>query len=437
MPPTIETIEKALGDIQKGMATKDEVKELITEVVASEMEQQAEQQKALQTSLDTSDASIKELQDANADLQKQLKAVLQSVRGPDGNYKGMFHSPDEAKAFGLFVMGRCLGHTGARKSFDELGYESKALIEGDNTQGGATVPPEFLPRLIDLVDSLSVYADIAERWPMGSDRAIAMVLTSDPTVESPGEGTAASESEPGFKGVELIAKKFLSYVPISSEVSEDSAIALGELVGRLLARATAIKLDAAGLVGDGTSTYQGILGIRHQLRAVDATIGNCQGLQVQATAGAWSAIVAADLYGVVGLLPSFADTENTCFVTHRTFYYTVMIALALAAGGTLASEIINVGYTRKPTFLGYPVKFSTNMPRVKPAADHCPLMFGDFKQACVLGERSGFDIAESDHVKFAEDMRCIRGRLRAGVNNHGVGDTTNPGPAVGLWADIA
>lgn len=435
MPPvTLEVIEKALEDLGKKTATKEEVAGLIKE----HHTQQEERLKALETTV----ADIETIKTENADLATQVKALVKSrfasIKGSDNRYNGVFGSHEEAKDFGLYVLGYIAQHAGSKKAFDELGYQVKGMAEGDNADGGALVPTEFIPRLVTLIENYGIYRRLAQEMPMGSDSAVFAAQDSDVTVYCPGEGTQPTASEPGFRNLGLQAKKWMTLTAISSELNEDAAIAVGELVARSIARAFAKKEDDCGFVGDGTSTYFGVTGIRHNLRAVDDTIGNCKGLKVQGTAGAWSAIVLGDLLGTMALLTDdYASSPDVCFVTSRGFYLTVMAALAIAAGGTSYTEVMANGFSRNPTFMGYPVYFTGAMPSVKAAADHCPLLFGDFKRGCALGDRRMLRVDQSREAYFTTDQTGIRGIERIAFNNYGVGDTANAGPVVGFWADIS
>ena len=230
----------------------------------------------------------------------------------------------------------------------------------------------------------------------------------------------------------------MTLTAIDSELDEDSAIAVGEVVARSIARAFAKKEDQCGLIGDGTSTYFNRQGASPLLRAVDATVGNVKGLRVQATAGTWAAIVLADILALPGLLPGYADDGiDANWYCNKNFYYTVMLALAIAAGGTAANEVISTGYTRSPQFLGRKVEFAQVMPAVKAAADHCPLLLGNLRIGSYMGDRRKLRIDQSKEAYFTSDQIGIRGTERIAPTVFGVGDTTNPGPIVGLWADIA
>jgi hypothetical protein len=59
-------------------------------------------------------------------------------------------------------------------------------------------------------------------------------------------------------------------------------------------------------------------------------------------------------------------------------------------------------------------------------------VFGDLSLAADFGNRRATTIAMSEHSEFDTDEIGVRGTERFDINNHSVGDTTNPGPVVGL-----
>lgn len=279
---------------------------------------------------------------------------------------------------------------------------------------------------------------------MASDSSVAAAQTSDVVVYAPGAGTEPTESSPGFKNIGLNARKMMTLTAIDSEVSEDLAIAIGEVVARSIVRAFSKKEDQIGFIGDGTSTYFGFTGLTQAILDVDPNdVTNIMSLHIQGTPGAWSAITIDDLLALPGMILDDADDGRDCkWYCNRNFYYTVIISKVLTLGGTNAEEARQTGWTPNPHLFARPVEFTNVMPRVKAAADHIPLLLGNLKQASLLGDRRALQIDQSREAYFKTDQLGIRGTERIAINNHGVGDkkdATNPQPGavVALRADIA
>jgi len=447
----VTKFQTMMDDTLKGLATKEELKKEVKETSAAYIaEHDADQTKALEEVRSENQKlqlSLRELTDKLALLRADR---FSAIKDSDGNYRGIWGSAELARTLGLWVMSDILKIPAAQKSFDTLGIERrfitgtgeivKAVESSDITEGASLAPSVVIPRLITLIETYSAYRQLAQEYPLGANDNSIPVQTGDPAVYCPGAGSAPTASDLSFAPKSLVPLEWAAYTLVNRDVDEDSAIPLGELVGRSLARAFGNKEDNCGFVGDGTSTYFNIIGAGAALRAVDGTIGNCKGLKVQDTPGAWDSIDIQDLLAVAGILPDYAEIEagdEIAWVCSKAFYLTVIMNAAITLGGANAAEVTQPTFLTKPTFLGRPVKFGGGMPKTKPAADHCPLLYGNWKLGAALGDRRKFTVEISNEVKFLERQKAIMGTERIAINNFGVGDTTNAGPLVGFWADIA
>jgi len=405
---TLEDIEKGLGQIKTNMATKDEVVKLIDEKVAEDNEKiKAENQKAF----DEAKTTVDELKKANDSMVAQIKLLkstgFSAIKTPAGNYNGMWGNIETAKNFGLFVLSEIAGCKAASDRLDGLGIERKRILgkdlgEGSNALGGILVPTEFIPHLIMLLEKYGVFRRNTLEWPMSSDSALAPKLSSGLTVYCPGAGAAPTKSDPGFSSVGMQAKKWMTLTAIDSELTEDSAIAIGEIVGYLIAHAFSKKEDEVGFLGDGTSTYFGHTGIVGALMAVDATIANIKSLVVGAGNG-YSELTLANFESLLGTVHSDADDGDLKWFVHRYFYFTVMI----------------------------PVEFTSVMPKAEANSQICAL-FANLKKGTYLGDRRKLTIDKSSERYFEEDQIGIRGTERVAPTVYGEGDTTDAGPICGL-----
>lgn len=346
-----------------------------------------------------------------------------------------FKGDDAAKQafrFGQWALGRALfdpnnsASVAARKYCDDHGL-TRAMGEDVNDLGGYLVPTEFSNDIIDLKEMYGVARRVAGVEPMSSDTKIIPRRASGLTAYFVAEAGSITASDMGWDQVQLVAKKLAVLARFSTEVNEDSIIDFANKLANEIAYAFANKEDECFFNGDGTSTYGGIVGVRAALLGVDGTIGNIQGLQV-GSGNAYSELALVDFEGVVGRLPEFADTGNARWVVSRSFYWNVMVKVMLASGGVTASEIENA---RNKIYMGYPVEFSQVMPKTEGNSQVAALL-GDFSKGAIFGSRRDTTIALSEHSRFANDQIEIRGTERFDVNVHGVGDTTNAGPIVGL-----
>jgi HK97 family phage major capsid protein len=444
---TIQTIEKGLVDIKKGLATKDE---LIKEI---DTRRQSDAEAATKAVTEVR-SEVEEIKALGDQLQTQLRRLHASglKDAERGRYHGNFSSAAEAKLFGLQLLAGSMAglcgrsdiaakHARILKSIEKMGIEvtyvhetsgerlEKAATTGSQAAGSLLVTSEIISSPILMLEEYGVVASEFGPVPMGAGVTLTPKLDTLLTVYVPGEGTAPSVSDPTIGAINLIAKALTALCAYSKELDEDSAIAMAELYGPLIMRSIAYYMDLCGLLGDGTDTFFGFRGIVGALRAVDATIGNIKSLVV-GTGNAYSELVYGDFENVVGTLPQFADGPFTKWLMHRYFYYTVFVRAALAAG-TGAKEVITGESQKQRLACGYPVKFAQEMPKAEANSQICATL-GDYKLGCQLGTRGALEIMQSDQRYFDQGLIALRAVLRAAINAHGVGNTTNAGAIVGL-----
>lgn len=340
----------------------------------------------------------------------------------------------KAYEFGQWLLGGVLKHEPALRYCKEHGIELKAQSESVLTGGGAIVPPDFEYDLIDLREQFGVARSIARVVRMTSNTREVPRRTGGVTAYAIGEGDQITESDKTWDLVELVARKWGCLTYISSELSEDAVIDVGNDLAAEMAYAFAVKEDDCLINGDGTSTYHGITGLCPKLKGLTATYAYTAGLIV-GTGNAYSELTLTDFEAVVGRLPQYADTPNTYWVCHRSFYWNVMIKLMLAAGGVTEAEVSQSG--RNIPFLGYPVRISQKMPSVEANSQVCAL-FGDFSKGVLFGDRRMTTVAVSEHDRFEYDQVAIRATERFDINFHDPGNFNAtaalrvPGPVIGL-----
>ncbi|MFT3745451.1 MAG: phage major capsid protein [Pyrinomonadaceae bacterium] len=347
---------------------------------------------------------------------------LRSFTGPDAEQR--------AHRFGQWVLAGPMGNRSAQMWCQQNGVmlSRAAQIEGVNEKGGFTVPEEFGNDIVQLMEKYGVFRSHAHIVPMSSDRRTDPILNGELESQFVGEMEEGSDQDLDFGMIGYTARKQMVLIPFSSELSEDSAISIGDHLAEASARAFAYKEDICGFNGDGTSTYGGMLGIREALKSVDGTIANIKGLQV-GSGNAYSELALVDFEGVVGRLPDYADTGSASWYVSRKFYYNVMVRLLLAASGTTPTEIEDA---RNRKFLGYPVVFAKVMPSTEANSQVCAI-FGDLSLGARLADRRLFTTAIDESLLFRKDALLFRATSRFDINcSFGVGDTTDAGPIVGL-----
>ena len=137
--------------------------------------------------------------------------------------------------------------------------ERRALGGGTDAAGGFTVPTLTSAQLIDLARSEMVLTAAGARiLPLDSDKTVIAKVLTDPVPAWRVENAAVNESDPTFGPVTLAPKSLAVMVKASVELMQDSLNLEAELP-RILARALAVEIDRAGLIGSGSGAEpQGI-----------------------------------------------------------------------------------------------------------------------------------------------------------------------------------
>lgn len=359
--------------------------------------------------------------------------TVRSFQGP--------RAEEKAYRFGTWCQAAS-GNIRAAQRCRELGIQLSAATphkESDNVHGGFLVPPEFDLDMIMLVETYGVFRRLARSVPMTADTKMRRRRTGGLTAYFVSEGGAGTHSKKTWDMVSLTAKDIMVLSTYTQDLSEDATISVGDDLADEISRAFAQKEDNCGLLGDGTSTYGGIVGVCPAIKALSATIANIAGLVVGA-GNAYSELTLANFNSVVALLPTFADTPNARWIMHKSFFANVPQALMLAVGGALPE---NWGAGVGPKLLGYPVEFAQVMPKTEANSQVCCLL-GDMNLCADFGDRRQTSIqfstdATVDSVSmFETNQVAIRGTERFDINVHDVGNQSataslrEPGPIVGL-----
>ena len=333
---------------------------------------------------------------------------------------------EQAFRFGTW----CLGAMGHKKSADwcaanGLALRTKGHTEGVNSAGGFLVPDEFENELITLREQFGVFRRNARIWPMSSDTLRIPKRSSTLTAYFVGEAAAGTESQQVFDSVQLVAKKLMALTTVSSELLEDAVVNIGDDIAGEIAYSFAQKEDSCGFLGDGTSTFGGIVGLQNAL--TNATYQVSDG-----AATAPSGVLIAEITKGFGKLPAWAYQRNNVKIyCHKSVFHNAFERLALTAGGVTAAEI---AAGSQPRFFGYPVEF-VQVLDASPDADGETFAFiGDLSQGCYFGDRRSTSVAFSDSAlnAFEQDERVVRGTERFDIVCANVGSSTESGAVIKL-----
>jgi len=328
---------------------------------------------------------------------------------------------------GHMVMGTMTQKPSA-KSLEWLKVNN-ALAEGTTSTGGALVPDQYVPELIDLLAEYGVFRNEARVVPMSGDTATWPKLDSGLTVYAPGEAGAITASDPAFSNVKLVATKLATLTKISSELAEDAALAIGQIVGQEIVRALAKAEDQAGFLGDGSSTYWGFTGCAGALgRLTPAADDTAAGGLVTVSSASWSGVGLDNIEMLISVMPAKFQS-NAKFYCSKIFFWQIIVPLLLSGGGVTMSDLQD-GPDLK--ILGYPVVLVDVMPAAT-AVSQVPMLFADMKSGAYMGDRRSLEVKQDESVYFANDQIGIRGTERFAINVFGEGSNTVAGPICALW----
>lgn len=339
---------------------------------------------------------------------------------------------DKAIGFGHWLNAQ----VGIKKSMDYCdrhGLRFKAHSEGVNSAGGFLVPEVFETELINLREEYGVARQECRVRNMTTDVHRIPRRSATLTPYFVGEAVNITESTQTFEQVSLIAKKLAVLTTVSSELDEDAFINVADDVANEIAYAFAKREDECLFLGDGTSTYGGIVGLANAMASGNAGIVQTTEMSADTLAKAQEVVTIEFLTDAMATLPHYADTKNCKWYFHKTTYHALVQNRALNAGGVTQAEILNGKI--QPQLFGYPVVFSQTLPDLSTLTDTLRIgYFGDLTLAASFGDRRSTQIQVSDQAMdvFEQDEIAIRGTERFDINCHDVGDSSNVGPLVAL-----
>lgn len=329
-----------------------------------------------------------------------------------------FKSAEDAYASGQFLRAALVGAPDAKQWCADHGIQM--AHSGDTGPAGGYLVPDILENvLIDLKESFGTFRQYSMNWPMSSSVSLVPRRVSGFTTYFVGENATITPSDMVFDQVKLEAKKLAVLTQVSTELNEDSIISLADIIAREMAYALAVREDSCGWLGDGTSTYGGILGVKNALAA--GSIMTATGITTFAT------VTLGNFEQVVGMLPEFPGISPAWYMSKVAFYATAG-RLQNAAGG---NNTIDLGNGPVLSFLGYPVRFVETLPKAAASSEYIAY-FGDLAMTATMGTRRGVEIRSDQSLGFASDSIYIRCTERFDINVHERGTASDAGPMIAL-----
>lgn len=313
-------------------------------------------------------------------------------------------------------------------SSGQIHLKASTLNEGSDYYGGILVPTEMEQVIINLREEYGVFRKYADIKTMSSAQRTVPKTTANTTFYSASEASTLTQTDKQWRNIILNAKPFGGYIKYSNELNEDSLINFADDVAQDFAASAEQKLDACAFIGDGTSTYEGIIGLSQYNIWLDGQNGGSwtsndtskayHGAVYTSSATTWASLVAADIDGTIWKARRYAGMNGVLFC-HQQFYAQVIDRLKTAVGGVTATEITN-GWNG--SWKGTPVVFVDCMPSTT-AADTVPLIYGDLKKGAMLGDRIGFEMeTQSTGTDWISNIITVKARARWDIQVHDMGN---------------
>ena len=346
------------------------------------------------------------------------KAVETGAKLASGRTAGktpIFYNADRCEWFGAWARLDSQGTKWySQKDSDEHIMATKTGLAGVNTTGGALIFGEQLPELIDNHEEGGVAREMIGVTSMREGQQTVSKLGSDITVTDIGEAETIASSDPIFGNVDLIAGKTGVMAKESSELLNDSAFNVGDIIARSIMRATGIFEDSSVFLG--SNNRQGVSDLVGSNSTLDAALS-----------ANWSEFTIQDIQDWLALIPSWAMKDpNFGIVCSLPFYMRVLRRFALSAGGTTGDSMlggINGGFQ----WDGIKVGISQVMPLTY-TGNALVAYAGAWGNSSKFGVVTGSErLDSSDQRFFDEDLIAFRRLQRWTFNGHDINDTTNSG----------
>jgi len=321
---------------------------------------------------------------------KSFRDFLGCIRyGNRSRLRNVYGSKYDAEAF-----------EGIKASFPWM----KDLEESSGATGGYTVPTEMLVDELLMVEmGEAVVRPLARSFPMSSrSLTIPMLDQGDQPAEYwkldyfggvlsywTEEGGAKTETEPGFKQLELVAHKLAGYTQASDELLADSPLGIENLLVSLFRGAISTREDFGFLRGTGVGMPLGVLNstvLLTQNRATANTI---------------------EYRDLMRMLDDFmpGSFPNAVWCISHTALPTVL-QMEDTAGNNVFVPNATGGVTQPMpgTLLGRPIIITEKLPTIGNTGD---VLLADFSYY-IIGDRLNTAINSSIHYDFINDLTTWR-----------------------------
>lgn len=278
----------------------------------------------------------------------------------------------------------------------------KDLTEGVDSEGGFTVPTEQRNTILSLMETYGLGRQRCTVLPIKTNEFTMPKLTGGVRVYWIGEGKTIPETQPSFGELKMIVKKLAALVPITSELLDDTSIAIANLLATLFAQALAKEEDRVVFMGNVPTNSDPFNGVMFD---PDVNV-----YTLPATKTSFNDLTADDLANVISNL-STTLIQGAQFYMHRTVF-NVIRKLKDSQGQYIYSEPNG----QDPGMIwGYPFTLTESLPSITDTAANTKFLFFGNLEHYYIADRMNMSVARSEHVGFANDRVYLRVIQREGM----------------------
>lgn len=348
------------------------------------------------------------------------KAARQAYAERRKSGKARFDDPEHAEYIGASLRLAIKGGKDYPQRANDLAIVGKTYTTGVNVNGGFTVPENVASTVVYMTEAYGTSRKIA------NEKAMTALVEKFPRKTAIGAMYAMSETssftdvQPTFDQVQLLAKDAGAQFQYSRNFLQDSALNVADDIATSTAEAYGRRIDLDYFSGDGTSTYNGHVGLKNLTTNTGGVLTDVAGT------GAWSAFTLANFHSLMGT-PINCDQSRLKFVCSRQFFHQVMLRLGYGtAKGSVDAAVASMRSVggSDAEFLGYPVFFDQVALPIASANGARACYFGDFEGASMIGIRADLELMESEHTSAANRKIDVFAFGRYAINLHGHGRTS-------------
>jgi HK97 family phage major capsid protein len=341
-----------------------------------------------------------------------------------------FKSNADAYKAGKFLQA-VAGNQSAYQWCVDNGVAIKTLTEGNDLSAGILVPEVWEDAIWNLKEPRGIARQYANNVAMSGPIHKRIKFQGDQNVYFVGEGGTITDSDLKYGFTTLSAKKLGHLTYVTYELADDALVNVVDEITREAAYALTDREDKCLFLGDGTSTYGGVVGLRYGYQALVEAAGGTWATDadkaklasaVVAPTNAWTGVTRDSLASLRGKVRQNGQTDLAYF-TSSAFYYDVMAKTAYAAGGVTATEIVN-GVPQE-RFDGYPVIMVETMP-TESAANDIPVYFGSMSAAVDFGDLKSTTVETDKNIRT--QIWEIVTTERFDINVHDIGNYNATAP---------